>query len=184
MSICIRDRKLVKLAALEAAFDHFTNEHWIPLQAVVISLHDSLCWTCKGNGEAVTERLCSSLAPPSLSVAIPIPPPRTGQRPATPGPPPLSPVSSDESSSIPNSSSNSSPNPFFIEGQMFQVAQGPEGLVWTNEERAAMQAFLSYYEGEEGVVVPILEVGEGDRIAGGIGVLPEGPGFGEGGDRA
>ena len=23
--------KLVKLAALEAAFDHFTNEHWIPL---------------------------------------------------------------------------------------------------------------------------------------------------------
>ena len=47
-----------------------------------------------------------------------------------------------------------------------------------------MQAFLSYYEGEEGVVVPILEVGEGDRIAGGIGVLPEGPGFGEGGDRA
>ena len=27
--------KLVKLAALEAAFDHFTNEHWIPLQAVV-----------------------------------------------------------------------------------------------------------------------------------------------------
>ena len=26
--------KLVKLAALEAAFDHFTNEHWIPLQAV------------------------------------------------------------------------------------------------------------------------------------------------------
>ena len=31
--------KLVKLAALEAAFDHFTNEHWIPLQSVVISLH-------------------------------------------------------------------------------------------------------------------------------------------------
>ena len=32
--------KLVKLAALEAAFNHFTNEHWIPLQAAVISLHD------------------------------------------------------------------------------------------------------------------------------------------------
>ena len=27
--------KLVKLAALEATFDHFTNKHWIPLQAVV-----------------------------------------------------------------------------------------------------------------------------------------------------
>ena len=40
--------KLVKLAALEAAFQHFTNEHWIPLQAVVLSLHDSLCWTCRG----------------------------------------------------------------------------------------------------------------------------------------
>ena len=47
-----------------------------------------------------------------------------------------------------------------------------------------MQAFLSYYEGEEGVDVPILEVGEGDRFAGGVGVLPEGPGLGEGGDRA
>ena len=35
--------KLVKLAALEAAFEHCTNEHWIPLQAIVISLHDSLC---------------------------------------------------------------------------------------------------------------------------------------------
>ena len=35
--------KLVKLAALEAAFDHFTNDHWISLQSVVISLHDSLC---------------------------------------------------------------------------------------------------------------------------------------------
>ena len=35
--------KLVKLAALEATFDHFTNKHWIPLQAIVISLHDSLC---------------------------------------------------------------------------------------------------------------------------------------------
>ena len=40
------EEKLVKLAALEAAWDHFTNKHWIPLQAVVISLHDFLCWTC------------------------------------------------------------------------------------------------------------------------------------------
>ena len=31
--------KLVKLAALEAAFDHSTDNHWIPLQAIVISLH-------------------------------------------------------------------------------------------------------------------------------------------------
>ena len=30
--------KLVKWAALEAAFDHFTNEHWIPLQAIVLSV--------------------------------------------------------------------------------------------------------------------------------------------------
>ena len=67
---------------------------------------------------------------------------------------------------------------------MFRAAQGPEGLVWTDEERAAMQAFLSYYEGEEGVNVPVLEVGEGDRFAGGIGVLPEGPRLGEGGDGA
>ena len=47
-----------------------------------------------------------------------------------------------------------------------------------------MQAFLANYKGKEGVNVPILEVGEGDRIAGGVGVLSEGPGFGEGGDGA
>ena len=47
--------KLVKLAALEATFDHFTNEHWIPLQAIVISLHDSLCWTCRGDGQPIPD---------------------------------------------------------------------------------------------------------------------------------
>ena len=67
------EEKLVKLAALEATFDHFTNEHWIPLQAVVISLHDSLCWTCRGDGEPIPDRLRSASAPPSLSIAIPIP---------------------------------------------------------------------------------------------------------------
>ena len=45
--------KLVKLAALEAAFDQFTNKHWIPLQAIVLSLHDSLCWVCRGDGEPI-----------------------------------------------------------------------------------------------------------------------------------
>ena len=70
--------KLVKLAALEATFDHFTNKHWIPLQAVVLSLHDSLCWVCKGDGEPIPDRVRSSSAPPSLSIAIPIPPPRAG----------------------------------------------------------------------------------------------------------
>ena len=47
-----------------------------------------------------------------------------------------------------------------------------------------MQAFLSYYEGKEEVNVPILEAGEGDRFAGGAGVLPEGTGLGEGRDGA
>ena len=47
-----------------------------------------------------------------------------------------------------------------------------------------MQAFLSYYEGEEGVNVPILEAGEGDRVAGGSGVLSEGIGLREGRDGA
>ena len=181
---CVLDLegKSVKLAALEAAFDHFTNEHWVPLQAIVISLHDSLCWTCRGDGEPIPDRLPSSSAPPSLSLAIPIPPPRTGQRPGTPGPPPLSPVSSDDSSFILNSSSNSSPNLFCVKCQTFRVVQGPEGLVWTNKERAVMQAFLSYYESEEGVDVPILEVGEGGQSPGGSGMLPEGAGLGEGRD--
>src|ERR1700743_1762052 len=79
--------KLVKLAALEAAFNHFTNEHWFPLQAVIISLHDSLCWTCRGDGGPLPDRVQSSSAPPSLSIAIPVSPPRSGRRPATPGPP-------------------------------------------------------------------------------------------------
>ena len=174
------EEKLVKLAALEAAFNHFTNEHWIPLQAVVISLHDSLCWTCRGDGEPLPGGVRSASAPPSLSIAIPVPPPRSGRRPATPGPPPLSPVTDSDSSFVPDSSSDSSPNPFFVERRTFRAAQGPEGLVWTDEERAAMQAFLAYYESEEGDNVAILEVGEGDRSPGGSRMLSEGGGFGEG----
>ena len=49
--------KLVKLAALEATFNHFTNEHWIPLQAVILSLHNSICWTCRGDGEPLPDRV-------------------------------------------------------------------------------------------------------------------------------
>ena len=158
--------KLVKLAALEAAFNHFTNEHWIPLQAVVLSLHDSLCWVCKGDGEPLPGGVRSASAPPSLSIAIPVPLPRSGRRPATPGPPPLSPVT-DDSSSVTDSSLDSSPNLFCVERRTFQAAQGPDGLVWTEEERAVLQAFLSHYTSKEGVDVPILEVGEGDRSPGG-----------------
>ena len=172
--------KLVKLAALEAAFDHFTNEHWMPLQAVVISLHDSLCWTCRGDGQPIPDRVRSAPAPPSLSIAIPIPPPRSGRRPATPGPPPLSPVTDDDSSFLADSS-DSSPNPFQVKRRTFRVAQGPEGLVWTDEERAGLQAFLAYYESEEGDNVAILEAGEGDRSPGGSRMLLEGGGFREGG---
>ena len=64
---------------------------------------------------------------------------------------------------------------------MFQVAQGLDGLGWTKEERAALQAFLSHYMSEEGVNVTILEAGEGDRSPGGSQMLSEGDGFGEGG---
>src|ERR1700743_1696460 len=175
------EEKLVKLAALEAAFNRFTNEHWIPLQAVVISLHDSLCWTCRGNGEPLPGGVRSASAPPSLSITIPVPPPGTGRRPATPGPPPLSPVTDSDSSFVPDSSSDSSPNPFIVERRTFRAAQGPEGLVWTDKERAAMQAFLSYYESEAGDNVAILEAGEGDRSPGGSRMLSEGGGFREGG---
>ena len=173
--------KLVKLAALEAAFDHFTNKHWIPLQVVVLSLHDSLCWVCRGDGEPIPDRVCSSSAPPSLSIAIPVPPPHTGQRPPTPGPPPLSPVTDDESSIIPDSSTDSSPNPFCVEKRTFQAVQGPDGLVWTEEERAVLQAFFSTFASKEGVSVTILEAGEGDRSPGGSRLLSESAGFGEGG---
>ena len=170
--------KLVKLAALEAAFDHFTNENWIPLQAIVLSLHDSLCWTCRGDGEPIPDRVWSALAPPSLSIAIPVPPPCSGQRP-TPSPPPLSPVTNSDSSVIPDSSDDSSPNPFHVKRQMFQVAQGLDGLIWTEEERAVLQAFLSHYMSEEGVNVTILEAGEGDRSSGGSRMLSESVGLGE-----
>ena len=172
---------MVKLAALEAAFNHFTNKHWIPLQVIVLSLHNSLCWICRGDGQPIPDQVQSALAPPSLSIAIPVPPPRTGQRPATPGPPPLSPVTDNDSSIIPNSLDDSSPNPFCIKRQTFHAVQGLDGLVWTEEERAALQAFLSHYTSEEGVNVPILEVGEGDRSPGGSRMLSEGSGFREGG---
>ena len=49
--------KLVKLAALEAAFEHFTNEHWVPPQAIVTSLHDSLCWACRGDGKPIPDQI-------------------------------------------------------------------------------------------------------------------------------
>ena len=144
----------------------------------------SLCWTCRGDGQPIPDRVRSASAPPSLSIAIPIPLPRSGRRPATPGPPPLSPVTDDDSSIFPNSSVDSSPNLFRVKRQMFRAAQGPEGIVWTNKERAALQAFLSYYESEEGDNVAILEAGEGDRSPGGSRMLSEGGGFGEGGDGA
>ena len=166
--------KLVKLAALEAAFDHFTNEHWVPLQAVVISLHDSLCWVCRGDGEPLPGGVRSASAPPSLSIAIPVPPPCSGRRPATPGPPPLSPVTND--SSITDSLLDSSPNLFRVERRTFQAAQGPDGVVWTEEERAALQAFLSHYTSKERVNVPILEAGEGDRSPRGSQLFSEGGG--------
>ena len=95
--------------------------------------------------------------------------------------PPLSPVTNNYSSVISNFSSNSSPNLFHVERRTFQAAQGPDGLIWTKEGRAALQAFLSHFSGEEGVAVTILEAGEGDRSPGGSRVLSEGTGFGEGG---
>ena len=64
------------------------------------------------------------------------------------------------------------------------MAQGPDGLIWTKEERAVLQAFLSHYMSKEGVNVTILEAGEGDRSPGGNGVLSESPGLGEGKDGA
>ena len=47
-----------------------------------------------------------------------------------------------------------------------------------------MQAFLSYYESEEGDNFAILEAGEGDRSPGGSRMLSEGSGFREGRDGA
>ena len=66
--------------------------------------------------------------------------------------------------------------------QTFQLVQGLESIVWTAEERAAMQTFFTHYESKVGVNVIILEAEEGDRSPGGVGVLSEGTGVGEGGD--
>ena len=175
------ESKLAKLAALEAAFNHFTNEHWIPLQAMVISLHDSLCWTCRGDGQPIPDGLRSSSAPPSLSIAIAIPPPGSEQRPPTPSPPPLSPVTSDDSSLVPNSSSDSN-DPFLVTTRMFRLVKGPEGFVWTDEERAEMQASFACYKSKAGVDAVILEAGVGEQSPGGDRVLSEGAGLGEGRD--
>ena len=67
---------------------------------------------------------------------------------------------------------------------MFHPAEGPEGFVWTDEERAVMQAFFTHYESEAGVNVIILEAGAGDQSTGGNRLLPEGTGLGEGRDGA
>ena len=47
-----------------------------------------------------------------------------------------------------------------------------------------MKAFLFHYKGKEGFNISILEAGEGDRFAGGLGVFPEGTGLREGRDGA
>ena len=47
-----------------------------------------------------------------------------------------------------------------------------------------MQAFFAHYKGQVGVNVVVLEAGEGDRSPGGIEVLSEGTGLGEGRDGA
>ena len=44
------ESKLVELAALKAAFDHFTNKHWIPLQAVVIPFMNPSAVLAEGMG--------------------------------------------------------------------------------------------------------------------------------------
>ena len=121
--------------------------------------------------------------PPFLSITIPISLPHSGWRPPTLSLPPLFPVSSDNPFPIPNSSSNSS-NPFFIQTRMFQAVQGLDGLIWTNEERTVLQAFLAHYESEEGVSVVILETGEGGGSPGSVSMLSEGAGLREGGDGA
>ena len=72
----------------------------------------------------------------------------------------------------------SSSNPFYVQTRIFQVTQGPEGLVWINKERAALQAFLGHYKREEGVDVPIFEAGEGGGSPRGNGLLSKGTGSG------
>ena len=47
-----------------------------------------------------------------------------------------------------------------------------------------MQAFFTHYKSKVRVNVTILEAGEGDTSPGGIGVLSEGTGLGEGRDGA
>ena len=67
---------------------------------------------------------------------------------------------------------------------MFHPAEGLEGFIWTDKERAAMQAFFTHYEGQTGVDVVVLEAGEEDRSPGSHGVLSEGTGLREGRDGA
>ena len=65
---------------------------------------------------------------------------------------------------------------------MFCLVEGPEGFVWTNKEKAVMQAFFTHYKSKAGVHVIILEAGAGDWSPGGDRVLPEGAGLREGRD--
>ena len=106
-----------------------------------------------------------SSALPSLSIAIPVPLPHPRQRPPTPGPPPLSPVSTDDSSYVPNSSPDS-PNLFYVQPRTYQTLQGLMGVIWSTEDWAMVQAFLTDYQSKEGISVPILEVGEGGGCQG------------------
>ena len=65
---------------------------------------------------------------------------------------------------------------------MFRPVKGPEGFVWTDDEKAVMQAFFTCYKSKAKVDVVILEAGVGDQSPGGDRVLSEGTGLGEGRD--
>ena len=89
---------LIKLATLDVAFKHLVSDHWIPLQDLAISLHDSLCKTCRGDGGPVPGAEYFQ-PPPKLSITIPVPPPV---------PQPGNPTPSE--SFVPSLISNSSPD--------------------------------------------------------------------------
>ena len=102
------ESRLVALEKVAAFFSHFIIEHWVPVQAILIDLHNSTCPSCQrvdalaNNGDSASKSIRSGQA-----VVLPVPPPnsRQGEAPSV-----ISPIPS----LISNSSAGSTLPYFFV----------------------------------------------------------------------
>src|ERR1700739_4485790 len=69
------DLQLARLTFMEDQWEHFMNQHWVPFQVALSSLHSPPCAKCLYGVPALSPVPLSSSLSHQSEVAIPIPPP-------------------------------------------------------------------------------------------------------------